>query len=522
MQCNASVILANMEEGTGMKRFLKMFACIYTIFCAMGCLIQIGIVTKSFFMFEIDTRMDITFPDVYDGPALSVCYRVAEIVNVSAFNQKYNMSMQRPFGPQEHMKMVHYITLGDMFTMSAGTGDMRPDLIESCIVRVPGQYRILYGNSSVCSYVFTQSRFQIGEFMCTDYTAFRMPQFYFETNDSVVKSNETQDPKSKAKDEAVWKHGLFRMAYAVSYPSTFFLLKFKTEAGLDDVNLVRPVIHSAGSLPFISIALAPKTWRNYDDYIIFSNDVKTKFRGNNSRNVNKFLISYSSIFVSLLPYPYTDKCLFGYRKNKCLAACIQDAFLTSFNKLPFVTINSEQDLEKNPHFKVMNIFSASDLKNKTLSVQSKKVEIECSEKCPHFDCTNDYSLTRMSTAVSLDQSRLTMYVGTPDEPNVSVVSKPRIPANDYFLLILSLIGFWLGLSAQDLNIIHYIVQRQEKKQAKKSTDRKPSLMTLHQIQKQKQSSYCVKSRQLLWQVVERETKAAMNALLSSMPHEKQQ
>lgn len=539
-----SVLPAIMKEGMGTKRFLQALTWIYRAFCIIGCTIQITLMTIIYFKFVVDTRVDITFPDVYNGPALSICFRVAELVNISAFNEKYNMSMRRPFSEKETNRVIHLMTLGDMFDMSLGSSEKPSNQITQCVVRIPHQYKILSANHPTCSQVFLQKRFQIGEFMCTDYMTHYVPQSYYAdsvgtgnssastgSNMNELSINQSKVPLASVMEKetamtttianaTIWKHDRFRMVNALSYSSSFFALQFRIDSGLQDTNAIRPVIHTVGSYPFISTALSPMTHRNYDSNIIFSGDVKNPPK-NNTRNHNKFLISFSTITISLLQAPYTDNCLFGYRKNKCISQCIQESFMESFKKVPFQTINTEEELEKYPHIRKMNIFSAFDLKNRTLNAQSKVLEIGCQKKCAPTDCRVDYSLTRMATAVSMDQSLLTMYVGTPDEPNVSVISVPSFTTNDYFLLVLSLIGFWVGLSAQDLNVVTYIVRYRERKKQKEMQG-KPDHLSLCEVQQQRKSCYCVQSRQTLRQVLEKETKRAMNALLSSTIHHKQQ
>jgi hypothetical protein len=505
--------------------------------------------------------MDITFPDVYDGPALSICYRIAELLDFDQFNLKHNKSIRGPLSAAERRIIIRSVSLEDTFSMT----DNGANQIAECVVRVPDQYKILSGNSSTCNQVFEAKRFQIGEYICTDYVTANVPISYFkdsthdpeslsDASNSVPASIQAQDkvchnntnafPKcsmeyatksQQAKHTNTttpftrisrWSHARFRMAFAVSYPSTFFVIKFRVNSGLNQTNLIRPVVHSPGSYPFMSLALANIIFRDSVSLTTFSNDslssAEKKSAGRKTNPlINKLLLTFSTVSVTSLEKPYTDNCLSGYSRNKCMSKCILGAFVQNFHKLPFQTLNPLDD-ETTTLNKDMKLFSEDDFKNKSMSDASKQIEHECEVKCYHHDCRMDYTLSRVSTAVSPDQNLFTFYVGTPDEPNVSVISIPHITTNDYFLLVLSLIGFWVGLSAQDLNFLVPRIEKyiEKKRIAKKGKNREEkqsrTKMTLKDIQKQQAGSYCVQSRKLLSQMLEHETRAAINQVMDMM------
>lgn len=183
------------------------------------------------------------------------------------------------------------------------------------------------------------------------------------------------------------------------------------------------------------------------------------------------------------------------------------------NKLPFQTLGLESRLRKQPELKDMNLVSTSDLKNESFSILSKELEAYCILNCSrHNDCRLDYTMTRTSTASSPDQKVLTFHVATPDDHPVIVISAACMTSNDFFLLCLSLVGFWTGLSAQDITVLPSLLQRLHGKKLKYDEGIEDTSPVPSEAQKQRKSSFCVKSRQLLTLTLERETKLAVKAI----------
>lgn len=506
----AGNVIVNLVMGTGSKLFI--------LISWIGCVIQMGIVTEEFFRFDVYTKLEIYFPPSLIAPALTLCYPFIDIINLDEFNKKYGHAYKRPLGLKERMTMTDEIRMGDVFNM---TTRFKP-LIDSCIVRIPGEFGVLTGNATTCQTVFETNRFRMGEYFCTDFKLMNMPIDFLDKRYKMV-SGEPAVVKARAKaklnvtnatlpmpsKQIEWKFDMKTIVSALSSGATFYRFNVRvTSPGIEDTNLTRIVVHSVAGLPFTSFSLSPYLYRKYSMYRLFHNKDK-----NQVREINRFVISFSRIMTTKLPYPYASKCRANYSRSRCIRNCTRIKFVNAFNKHPFQTITEEGTVAGDVNLANMRLISQRDLKNVTFIKIFNRLEDECLTRCADPSCIMDYTMTRVSCAMGLDQSIASFTVATPDEPYISVVSSEKMPANDYFILIFSLIGFWVGLSAQDLSCLPCLIRYYEKK---KNITLGNSIVHTHgEIKEQKKTWYCRRTRDLLMRAVDKETNRMVQNVVAS-------
>lgn len=389
----------------------------YGIACVLGCTFQVLEITGIFFYFEVLTRITIEFPEQVSTPALSLCPRFTQILDLAAFNEIYNTSYKKPLSVFDRHNIQNIIKLGEIFDLTPSQDD---NIFLSCVIRSPLNYSHSEFSSDSCMKdVFTITKYLFMEYMCY---AFKI------RDNNMTQANHT--------------HIMSRLALSLSFASTFFSIQLNTSIpAVNAIDLTRPIIHSLDSMPYTSLVLTEIFWRKINDIKGFSSDEAEK-----SRDVNTFMMSYSMIKIERLPVPYTSKCKY-YDSYSCLGNCVKDYSLKHFGKQPFQVMTKQSDLEANPELQELGLISSKDLSGNESGPEIQKMEKVCSDRCYQPSCSVDYTLTKTTTATSNNQSMIEIVVGSPTEPFVILDQSAKLPLNDFIRMALSLIGFWLGVSA---------------------------------------------------------------------------
>lgn len=497
---------------------------IFLTVCWMGCTIQMLIVTQEFFRFDVNTKLEIFFPEKLQSPAVSICFPYTDIMELNQLNNKYNTSFRHPLTKDSQSEVSSLVTMGEVFNMTTRFHE----LIDSCVIRIPGfRFGSQFGNSTICHKVFESRRFRIGEFLCTMFITKYLPVYRDEKEVHVMDKKR----KKKAKDlitdhdslnidfnHTKWLFDMKAISYDLSFSSTFYRIDVKvTSPGIKDTRLTRMILHSPTGLPYVSYSLSPLKWRQYSMFSGFKTVIGKKTKKKNKiREVNRFTLSFSRVTGKKLPYPYASKCRDDYNQNACLVQCIRRSCGREFGKHPFQTMSEEEYIRKVPRLANMRLISDKDLRNESFVQRLRALESNCLSKCADPSCDSDYTITSVQSAMGLDQSVTSYTIATPDDPYVSAVSTEKMRANDYFMLLFSLIGFWLGLSAQDLNFVPLVRRFLD--------HRKKRLAGAHADGQQKQGMtwYCVRSRRLLSRCLEQETTRVWKTIVNDWRRLQQQ
>lgn len=487
---------------------------IFLAVCWMGCTIQMLIVTEEFFRFDVNTKLEIFFPEKLESPAVSVCFPYVDVMDLDQFNNKYSKSFRRPLTDDDKSEISSLVTLGDVFNLTTRFHE----LIESCVIRIPGfRFGSQFGNSTICHKVFESRRFRIGEFLCTMFITKYLPMYRDDRQMHVLDRKKNKKTKELITDhdslnidfnDTKWVFDMKAISYDLSFASTFYRIDVKvTSPGIKDTRLTRMILHSPTGLPYVSYSLSPLKWRQYSMFSGFKTVIRKRKNNNKkTREVNRFTLSFSRVTGKKLPYPYASKCRNDYSQNTCLVQCTRRSCSREFGKHPFQTMSEEEYISKVPRLANMRLISDRDLRNESFVEGLRALESKCLSKCADPSCDSDYTITSVQSAMGLDQSVTSYTIATPDDPYVSAVSTEKMRANDYFMLLFSLIGFWLGLSAQDLNFVPLV---------RRLLDHRKSANRCYETTgKQGTGWYCVRSRRLLNRCLEQETTRVWQAIVN--------
>lgn len=385
-------------------KWQKVLSFVYVSICFLGCSYQLIEVFKSYFTFNVISQVIIEFPSEINIPAFTSCFRYADILDLKGFNSKYHQKIEREkkgiVSNQDIRIVESVITKRDLFKM---TPSETLDIITRCMFRSEKDYSVHDLNQTACRELFKISRFRIGEFMC----------FMMEP-------------------EKVVKFSKERLSSSLSFPNVIYFVVFDWE-WFNTSNYMKLVVHSSGSQPFTSIGLVDGFWR--------------KVKSEAIEDMTCFEMDYTLFSVKMLPYPYTTDCK-NYSKSGCLKNCSKTLSVQQLKKLPFHTIGT--DPEKNPQLTFVNL---DDIANETFVKEFIRIESECIKICSKPSCKVDFTLTNNVKTHAKD---LKFEVDVPLDPFVDIENIPRMIFNDFLILSLSLLGFWLGASISNLNPKFYL------------------------------------------------------------------
>lgn len=439
--------------------------------------------------FRTSSRVTLTLPKNVKVPAMSVCFCYTDILDIALFNEKYNTSIIDPLDIHEKKKIQSIITIGDMFDLTPGgklhaTHNNNSILFDSCLVRSHQDYSHEEYPSEKCHEIFDVNKFQIMEYICY---RFILPPDYKNPNSSLDRRNIEDSERGDI------KFNFDRLSFSLSYPDLFFEIHLSTKKEMfDNADVIRVVIHTPQDYPFISLSLAPIGYRL----------AKNK-NGKRTPRDNAFFATYGLIEVFKLESPYDTHCLMKsydeflkktttYNDNGCQNECLNYRLVEKLGKPPFVIITTEDEVSNSNSSKShLQPISPEELKNLTTKVIVKEIDEECIEKCRYPSCHLDFTLTSVREARG-EKDSIDFTLTTPENPQLVILYSAQTTFNDYLLMSLSLLEFWLGMPVYALNptrLIEVLVQKFRKRNKVTS---KPNIIVKEIIDHE-----CIRTRQLL-------------------------
>ncbi|KAI1285034.1 hypothetical protein HDE_12253 [Halotydeus destructor] len=379
--------------------------------CLLGFFNQAGEIASSYFKYMTSTALAMEVPEIVDIPAFSVCWRYADIVDISIVKERANKT-DMPLKSNMITEIQTLVTLESLFEASPSIHN----LFDKCTLRFPGQRLIRDYFGRDCNHIFKVNRFYVQEYVC-----YRMQP---RLNSSSI------------------SYRYVDVASSMSSPGMSFEMGFNMSE-FDNAILLVPIIHRTETFPDVSIFFAPQLLR-------LSEKRKDK--------KNFFHLSHSHIGNHLLMAPYQTDCsyytmpnLVFPRKQACYSDCLINLSLSEFSKFPFSVIIPENTLFDSNHKIVTN----PDVQNETIGKKMASFEILCRQKCSKPNCEEIFTLTEQQVTGSRDDS-IYFRIDLPRQPNFSVHHHPRVVFNEFALYILSCLGTWLGISVFALNPVNVI------------------------------------------------------------------
>ena len=156
---------------------------------------------------------------------------------------------------------------------------------------------------------------------------------------------------------------------------------------------------------------------------------------------SSFVVYGESIKIHRLPPPFDTKCTPGHQREKCYEQCLNKQFAV-INRVSWSGFHREK--------LNMNMVTANDLRNDSISEFINGVFVECQTSCKtHADCVTQFSRTSVQEFQSPNQSSFSSML--PSFPRISLHAVPSLNLIEYVVQVGSSFGIWFGLSIISLN-----------------------------------------------------------------------
>lgn len=407
---------------------------VHGLICLFGLAIHTYHISVQYFAYATVTAIKLNMPDNVTIPALSVCWRYADLLDIDALRRENAMIREIDFTSEETIKQTvrelqSRITLEQIFRYSPPTDR----IYSSCIVRFPGNYDVTYMTAEQCRQRFEIERFYVQEYICYKATVkkLRNRQHFY----NYIQTG-----------SCLW------------YPGMAFQFGFDLKQ-FNGNQLVVPIVHSFESFPTTSIYFAPESKRFHS-----TDSIIPPF--------NYFYLTYMYLENTRLPYPYNTNCRhYETDQADCYKLCLINKTMNNLHKFPFTCIIRESD-RQNLNFS-NPIVDAQDLGNWRFKEKLGRYEQECTRQCSKKDCREELYITKLKKMDYFEGS-ISFRVNLPSNPNYFVAFHPNMQFFEYVTFVLSAMGTWLGISIYSVNPISFCVSlcAQEDQRSNSANQRK--------------------------------------------------
>lgn len=398
------------------------------MFCIVGLVAHVGIMTDKYFRFEATTALQLNVPTDVDIPAVSVCYTFADLINVAAVNAARNLTLQ----PMDWRNTSHIwtykddiqstVTLQDIFKFTPPSDQVFNN--KDIAIRYPNGYVLAWYNATSAQSVFDVDKFFVQDFVCY--------RFQLRTNGS-YDYNKVMSSLS---------------FQGMAYQLAFDWNKFNVS------QVIVPTIHRSRTIPSDSLHFSPELKR----FVNWSDDEPF---------VNVYSLTYQYIHNWRLPHPYHTKCIdyeqvyhTDFCRNNCtksqlLMRCKVNQTLRYFNKLPFTDIIGESE-RINMNYSLLHNRQLSHI---NISKIYHDIEKYCNDRFNRLACTDRVFMTRKISEEVLYTNESYIRVYVPLNPNIYIQYKPMLDLFEYLTYVMSCLGIWTGMSVYNLNIVNLLIDK---------------------------------------------------------------
>ena len=385
--------------------------CTLILLHLIGFVIHSYLISKRYFRYETRTQLLLNIPTNCESPALSVCWRYADIVDIDKIDDrsKYLLPVKNYSnydGMMTYVNAVHSeLSLAEIF---GGTPAIE-DIFRQCIIRNNRNYSLAHLDGAECLDHIKVRKFYYQQYMCY---------------------------RSMLNIEGTFSYDTSASMY--TYPAMAFELGFKLNL-FNMTEIIIPVVHDGFGFPSTSIRYTPQFIR----YTIDNDDI-----------INYFHFSYYSIQITRMEAPYDTMCRRSESgiKSECLRTCIANRSIERIGKHSIESIVLDDDTVD---FNLKHL-NTQDFRNESTNVKIMKLGNECRAICNFLDCDTSYTLLN-TISLGHDSRAILFRIDLPKTPNYQIVYLANLSLVDFSLYICSCLGMWLGISLFTLNPLRLLV-----------------------------------------------------------------
>ena len=389
--------------------------------CILGWLWQTKEVSVIYFGYKTLTKLKIEIPQVISIPAVSICLKYSEILNLDSYRLRMSSRIDENLNfvssnfsiTTDDVNYDAPLTIAEIFDMSPST----EDTIGFCASRMsknPFEF-VMYGswwkNLAKCKEIFNVTKYYYLDYMCYKYVNTEL-------------------------DGLKFNYGTISVSPLISS----FLYGFNFNTNLTTANMLKVVLHeSKDQLPYKSLMISSVEDRGLN-----------ATTGQARRN--KFVSSFRVMTEDRLPAPYDSNC-FNYSAIgfdsmiDCREECARNRTVDLMGKLPFSRIQKEPIEMKHISYIDLRVADTRKLIN--------QIDRNCARKCRNTDCNKRIMMTE--TAVEMGNKQFEafgIWILIPKSPYIKVTFSPIMSFVEFLTFCMSTLSTWVGLSIFDFNPHH--------------------------------------------------------------------
>ena len=377
----------------------KVFGCIYLLFCLVGLLWQSSQFTSMYLKYMVSSKIVISFPKEIQPYSPNICFRYTDILDFERLNRETGRRWSYSQVPQVVRKYQHELTVAEIMTMTPRVEDIVKDVSFKT-----KNSEIIFSNRTHSPMTFLE----IKKYLFLEYVCYKI----------IIKGQ-----KSLSYEE---------LAVTTVGPGIIMNFDFSNEEPLSRTHSLKVGFSSEQYYPYRPVTIAPVVWRDYDP---------------NTKTVrsNVFVV-HNHLFLTInLPPPYETNC-FDYlslgfvHEVECSQVCLNNRTRDILGKVPYSAVID--DLVQMP------IVSYQDMQSKTFSSKLHGIKRYCNDKCRKTPCFDERIITNIQGKPG---SRFKLVYIVPQQPLISIKSRPKTNLVEFLIYIFSTISTWTGFSIMALN-----------------------------------------------------------------------
>ena len=374
---------------------------LFVMGCCCGLIAHVSVITSEYFKYQATSDVSMETPAIIPIPAISVCWRYFDILDINRLNRDLKLSLLPPNYTTLISRDVSLSAIRAQITVKQIL-DYTPttdQLFTDSSVRYEHRYDVQHLDKTS-----TYENFRVLKYYTQDYICYRVG----------LKKNGQYD-YNRVKKTLEYSS----MAFEIGFNLTMF----------DPANSMLPIVQLGPDLPHYSRLFAPKVWR---------------YRKDNGRN--RICLTSQRVNVRKLPAPYPTGCVdYGTLDlPDLITRCLVKSTVEKFGKLPFTDIIPE-DFEADLNYLVIE-------PNVTEYQRLVEIEHQCEAGLRKPECYAYWYMTSLVDMSPGDES-IRFRVNLPNRPEITIIFQPMAHFFDFLTYVLSCFGTWIGLSIIDLSPI---------------------------------------------------------------------
>ncbi|KAI1304140.1 hypothetical protein HDE_01914 [Halotydeus destructor] len=383
--------------------------------CTLGFAYQVADLNAYYFQYQTMTIIDTDIERQSFAPDIHICPTTHEIFDFKAY-QKHKQNI-------DNMTTVRIVYTKDIFRFQSTMkvkdlleySPLAEDMIKLCSLRRPKAHHVIVKNSTACVPFFNVTKYFTMENIC--YHIQPIP------------------------GQEDIKYDLYRMAYIIHYPGTFYVLRL-TEAWDEILTFkVLSVVRNPGDK---SAILSPTIFRGYM---------------NGMRMYDLFTVSHSKMRHLRMPPPYDTMCRHYDKQGLgtqtgCTNSCMYKLCLEQLDRI-WAGSRVYTPMDKLP-------VSRLDFRNETFSQLFEDIYVHCQEKCAQLECDMTWTLTEASREQYF--AGTTFQVVVSRKPSFEIKHDALTTLQAYVIYLMSCVGSWFGLSVLSVNPASVVSQQLTRRQ----------------------------------------------------------